>query len=284
MSLLDKQCEVIAPCSDYWELESILNMDIDALYFGLRGWSRSNRNLELSLFHIENLCEKTHQKGKKALLSFNLMPGPMESEQAWQMVKEALFRGIDGVICSDPSLAAKIKSEFPYTNIHASLGAMVLSLEEAHFWADLGAKRIVLSPHISLEEAEELSISLAYRHVETGVMIFGLKCKASLLGMCRMSSYFDMNLENSGLRTVVWSGSSKRSGICYRACAQEWIDNGKQEWRWGPQVYWDVEKIPALLHAGVKAFKIGGRGMSCERLHSLVKAMRNKINKEKSYV
>jgi collagenase-like PrtC family protease len=284
MSILDKQCEIIVPCSHIDQLPCVLNMDVDALYFGIRGWSRSNRELELSIFQVEEFCRKSHGKGKRVLLSFNLMPSPMEAEQAWITLEEVLPKGIDGVICSDPSLAMRIRDSFPHIEVHASLGTLILSLEEAHFWGDIGVKRVVLSPHLTLEEIQELSFSLSSRGIETEMMLFGVRCRATLLGICRMSSYFDMNLENSGLRTVIWSGSSKRSGVCYRTCAQEWKEASGKEWLWSPQVYWDIEKLPSLLQAGVKAFKIGSRGMDWKRLSTLVKALRGKMREEESYV
>ncbi|RLD95343.1 MAG: hypothetical protein DRI93_02675 [Aquificota bacterium] len=284
MPLADKRCEIIVPCGDSQVLSCILSMDVDAFYFGIRGWSRADRNQEFSLFQVEELCERAQEKGKRALLSFNLMPSPMEAEQAWRVVREAILRGVKEVICSDPFLAIRIKENYPQVDIHASLGAVVLSSEEAHFWADLGASRVVLSPHLSSQEIEEITLSLASRSVETEVMIFGVRCHATMLGLCRMSSYFDMNLENSGLRTVIWSGSSKRSGVCYRTCSQEWLDHKGREWEWAPEFYWDLWKLPALLQAGVRALKIGGRGMGWKKMRALVKAIREKIREEESYV
>ncbi len=284
MSLTDKRCEIIVPCSDFKVLSCILSMDVEAFYFGIKGWSRSDRSQEFSLFHVEELCEKAQERDKRALLGFNLMPSPMEVEHAWGVVKEAILRGVNEVICSDPFLAIRIKEHYPHVEIHASLGAVVLSLEDAHFWADLGASRVILSPHLSVQEIEEITLSLSSRGVETEVMIFGVRCQATTLGLCRMSSYFDMNLENSGLRTVIWSGSSKRSGVCYRTCSQEWFDQRCREWQWAPEFYWDLERLPALLQGGVRAFKIGGRGMGWKKMRTLVKAIREKIREEESYV
>ncbi len=284
MSLVDKRCEIIVPCGDPGTLSCVLSMDVEGFYFGLRGWSRADRCQEFSLFEVEEVCKRAYHKGKRPFLSFNLMPSPMEAQQAWRVVKEAIHRGVQEVICSDPSLALKIKDEFPHVEIHASLGAVILTAEDAQFWADLGASRVILSPHLDTREVEEITLSLASRGVETEVMLFGVRCKATTLGLCRMSSYFDMNLENSGLRTVIWSGSSKRSGVCYRTCAQEWLDEKGREWQWPPEFYWDLEKLPALLQAGVRAFKIGGRGMGSKKMRTLVKAIREKLREEESYV
>ena len=284
MSLIDKRCEIIVPCGDFQILPCVLAMDVEGFYFGIRGWSRADRNQEFSLYQVEEVCRRARDRGKRALLSFNLMPSPMEAGQAWGVVREAVLRGVKEVICSDPYLAMRIREHCPDVEIHASLGAVVLSLEEAHFWADLGASRVILSPHLGTHEIEEITLSLASRGVETEVMIFGVRCQATTLGLCRISSYFDMNLENSGLRTVIWSGSSKRSGVCYRTCAQEWVDSRGREWQWAPEFYWDLEKLPALLHAGVRALKIGGRGMGWNKMRALVRAIREKIREEESYV
>ena len=284
MSLVDKRCEIIVPCGDSQTLSCVLAMDVEGFYFGLRGWSRADRNQEFSLYEVEEVCKRAMDRGKRALLSFNLMPSPMEAEQAWRVVREAIERGVQEVICSDPALAMRIKDSFPQVELHASLGAVVLTEEDAHFWADLEASRVILSPHLDSREVEEITFSLASRGVDTEVMIFGVRCQATTLGLCRMSSYFDMNLENSGLRTVIWSGSSKRSGVCYRTCAQEWLDERGREWHWPPEFYWDLERLPSFLQAGVRALKIGGRGMGSKKMRALVKAIRERIREEESYV
>lgn len=280
----EKRCEVIVPCTTFSDLSGLLSLDVDGCYFGIRGWSRSDRDLEFSVGDLSELTRTIHQRDKQALLSFNLMSGPFELDQAYTIVKEAIKRDIDGVICSDPALAIRIKEEFPSVEIHASLGAAIISQEEAAFWADLGADRVVLSPHLDVEEVEEISKEMEKREVVTEVMVFGMRCEATLLGICRLSSYFDMNLENAGLRSVIWTGSPKRSGVCYRSCAQEWRECSGKEWHWSPKPYWDIELVSDLLQAGVGAFKIGGRGIGLERMTKLVRAIREKMEEEESYV
>jgi len=280
----EKKCEIIIPCATLSDLSQLLNLDVDGFYFGIKGWSRSERELEFSLSYISELIEKIHQKHKKALLSFNLMPGPLELHQAYLMLQEAIIKGVDGVICSDPAIAVKIKESFGSVEVHASLGALIISKEEARFWADLGVDRVVLSPHLSLEEVEEISKEMERKNVVTEIMICGIKCRATLLGICRLSSYFDLNVENVGLRSLIWMGSSKRSGVCFRPCAQEWKDNYAKEWQWAPILYCDVELAPFFLNAGVGAFKIGGRGAKVEKIIALVNALREKMKQEESYV
>jgi collagenase-like PrtC family protease len=148
----------------------------------------------------------------------------------------------------------------------------------------LGVRRILLSPHLSISEVQELARVLNQYNVETEVMIQGVRCAPTILGMCRMSSYFDMNIENEGLRCLIWSGSSKRSGICYRPCAQEWNDQEGRGWDLTPHSFEEIHLLPLYLQAGVGAFKIGGRGLPAKRIAELVERMTREMENIGSYV
>ena len=281
---MKRDTEILVPCNSKEALCSLLELEVGAIYVGLKGWSHAPRCVEVSLADLEGMVALCHQHAKRLLLSFNTVPSTPEWKMAVNVVVDAIDRGIDGVICSEPSLVEHLVRIRPEVEVHVSVGSSVMNLHDALFWKDLGVNRVILSPHLGIGEVESLTNTLAQYQVETEVMIQGVRCAPTVLGICRMSSFFDMNLENEGLRCLIWSGSSKRSGICYKPCAQEWHDEHEKGWDLSPHAFEEVNLVPLYLQAGVGAFKIGGRGLSTERIAALVDEMNRKMESMGVYV
>jgi putative protease len=281
---MKRDIEILVPCNGKRAFSALLELDVGAIYLGLKGWSHAPRCLEVSLADLEEMADLCHQHSKRLLLSFNIVPSTPEWRMAANVVMDAVDRGVDGVICSEPSLVEKIVEMRPEVEVHVSVGSCVINLHDALFWKDLVVKRLIVSPHLGIAEVEELASALAPYNVETEVMIQGVRCIPTLLGICRMSSFFDMNIENEGLRSLIWSGSSKRSGICYKPCAQEWNDQDGHYWEMAPHAFEEVNLVPLYLQAGVGAFKIGGRGLSAEKVAALVDEMNRKMENVGVYV
>ncbi len=281
---MKREIEILVPCNSKGALSKLLELEVGAIYVGLRGWSHAPRCVEVSPADLEEISRQCHLCSKRLLLSFNTVPSTPEWSMAVNVVLDAIDRGIDGVICSEPSLVERLVEVRPQVEVHVSVGSSVMNVHDALFWRDLGVKRLILSPHLSIAEVQEIAKSLSEYEVETEVMIQGVRCAPTVLGLCRMSSYFDMNIENEGLRSLIWSGSSKRSGICYKPCAQEWNDQNGGVWDLSPHPFEEVHLVPLYLQAGVGAFKIGGRGLSTERIAALVDEMTREMEKVGSYV
>ncbi len=281
---MKRDIEILVPCNSKGAISRLLELDVGAIYVGLRGWSHAPRCVEVSAADLEELSMLCHGHSKRLLLSFNTVPSTPEWSMAMNVVLDAVDRGIDGVICSEPSLVERLVELRPEVEVHVSVGSTVMNLHDALFWKDLGVKRLILSPHLAISEVQELARALNEYQVETEVMIQGVRCAPTVLGLCRMSSYFDLNIDNEGIRCLIWSGSSKRSGICYKPCAQEWNDQQGNGWEWSPHAFEEITLVPLYLQAGVGAFKIGGRGLSPERIAALVEEMNREMEKIGTYV
>ena len=281
---MKREIEILVPCNSKRALPRLLELEVGAIYVGLRGWSHAPRCVEVSPSDLEDISLLCHTHSKRLLLSFNTVPSTPEWSMAVSVVLDAVDRGVDGVICSEPSVVERLVEARPEVEVHVSVGSSVMNLHDALFWKDLGVKRLIVSPHLSIAEVQELAGTLAEYGVETEVMIQGVRCSSTVLGLCRMSSYFDMNIENEGIRCLIWSGSSKRSGICYKPCAQEWVDQDGAGWDLSPHSFEEVHLVSLYLQAGVGAFKIGGRGLSAERIAALVEEMTREMEKIGSYV
>ncbi len=271
-----KDYEIIVPCARFNDLKGVLDLGIDAVYVGIAGWSRSNRGNEFSISQLKEAVEICHYMNSKLYVSFNLIPSPFESKMVFKVLESAVACGVDAFIVSDLSIMERLVSWG--IEVHASLGTTSINLEDVLFYEEIGVKRVVLSPNLTLKEIEEINRNVVDSSVELEVMVHGIKCNATYLGICRLSSFLEILITNSGVRTLVWEGSPKRSGVCYRPCAQEWILEGKSVQHmvsFSPCISCDLYPVEDLIKAGIKFFKIGGRGMPLSYFKNVIEKMKD---------
>jgi len=217
--------EIVAPISKLEEVKLIDNL-ADSFYFGLKGFSHSSRGHDIEAQDIKNIRKLT---GNRLYCAFNKMPYVYNEDEFLKQILE-IADFVDAVIIQDIGL---IESIAKYCSVHLSVGASVINSEEAMFYKDIGASRIIIPPSIRLDEAKQLASVIDIEIFASGVL-----CKALLMGRCWWDSYE----KNS---------SAKRLGICSKPC----IDvTGLST----------IEPENSLMHKvsayGVKAVKIAGRG------------------------
>ncbi len=272
------EVEFIVPCAVYRDVEQVLSLPVEAIYVGVAGWSRANRGNEFDLSELERAVELAHAKGKRIYLSFNLMPSPFEVGSALRVLRRAMDAGVDAVIASDPSVIEFVASNG--CEAHASLGTSTINYLDALFYRELGAKRVVLSPNLSIPEIKRIREEVEAAGIALEVMVRGIKCVMTYLGVCRLSSFFDMLISNSGLRSLIWEGSAKRSGVCFRPCAQEWFTDRKSFYSLAPLNNFELYPVEELVDAGVRHIKIGGRGMPFGLLREIVVELKSALRRK----
>ncbi|BAT71919.1 peptidase U32 [Thermosulfidibacter takaii ABI70S6] len=263
-----KGIELIVPCSSYGDLCRVLSLPVQAIYIGITGWSRANRGAEFNIKEIPEAVEKAHSLGKRVYLSFNLMPSPFETTMALKTLLKCMDCGIDAVIASEPSIISTLAHEG--YEVHASLGTASINVEDIKFYKELGAKRVVTSPNLTPSEVLEIKRETETQGIELEVMVWGIKCITTYLGICRLSSFFDMIITNAGIRALIWEGSAKRSGVCFRPCAQEWFTETESFYSLAPYTNFELYSALELIKGGIKNIKIGGRGMPFPFLKRIV--------------
>jgi len=270
-----KDYEIIVPCARFADLEGVLGLGIDAVYVGIAGWSRSNRGNEFSISQLKKAVEICHDRGSKLYVSFNLVPSPFESKMVFKVLESAVSCGVDAFIVSDISVMKRLVSWG--VEVHASLGTTSINLEDVLFYKEMGIRRVVLSPNLAVEEIETINTAIRDSLIDVEVMIHGIKCTATYLGICRLSSFLEILITNFGVRTLVWEGSPKRSGVCYRPCAQEWKVESGRYISFSPYIGCDLYPLDALVEAGVRFFKIGGRGMPLSYFKNVVEKVKDSL-------
>ncbi len=232
----NKSLEIVSPVCSVEDI-AILENYSDGFYFGISGFSHSSRQLEIGKDEIENLRRATT---KKLYCALNRMPMVTEEEELLEKIY-SVSKFVDAVIIQDIGLISAAAAMVP---VHLSVGVSTISYQEALFYRDIGASRVIVPPSVRPEEIAEISTIL-----DVEIFASGSLCKALQMGKCWWDSYE----RNS---------SAKRFGVCSKPCKQisglTMVGN-------------DLEFIKEALHSGACSLKISGRGDISEILKNCKK-------------
>ncbi len=233
--------ELLAPAGDYQTLIAVCNAGADAVYaagylYGARAYAPNFSEEEL-LSGMEYL----HLQGKKLYLTVNTLLKDREIDSLYACLLPLYQEGLDAVIVQDAGVFAYLRDQFPQLPVHISTQAAVMGEDGLRFFAELGAKRVVLPRELSLKEISALKEKSP---VELEIFAHGALCYC-YSGLCFYSSLI--------------GGRSGNRGKCAQPCRLECTIGGKKkEWL----SLKDLSALPILeniCHAGVDSVKIEGR-------------------------
>jgi len=261
--------ELLAPAGSVEAVRAVLSAGADAVYVGVRGWSRGGPRVGLSPEGISvalRVC-RAARAGLHAAL--NTVPATGEIPAFLSAVRTCRDEGVGTVILSDPGVISLVSREFPSLSICASVGTATLNASEAVFYRELGAATVVLPTAVSREEVSPIKTASGLR-----IEVFVL-CRPEFIvhGKCGLSGYVrvaDGIPERPGLEGAGPLSSAKRGGRCFIACAGLPVDRTP---------YSIEEDLPGWIAAGADAFKIEGRERSPEALAAIVSRIRVKLDK-----
>ncbi len=204
----EKKVELIAPAGDMTGLVTALKAGADAVYFGAEGYNMragSSNFTPANFPELKRLCTTYKAKGYLAL---NTIVYDGELKKMTQTVAAAKQAGIDAIICSDMAVIESCrKAEIPF---HISTQASVSNYRAAKFYADLGAKMIVLARELTLEQVRHIIGNIKSNRLDLRIECFvhGAMCVA-VSGRCFMSQEL--------------FGRSANRGECVQPCRRQYI-------------------------------------------------------------
>jgi putative protease len=260
-----------------------LGSGADAIYVGLKGWSRGGAKGELNSEELQEVLNAAHRRSRIVRVALNTIPRPSERRYLVGRVAELMELGIDGVIVNDLGLLIELRARYAALPITASIGCAAMNVSDVAFYRDLGADSVVLPGTLSLDELHAAS---EVPDVLTEVMIHMVE-ELILLGKCWMPSYFRLNptplaeLGGEGNRLV---GSMKRggAGVCFKVCEQAWdlYLNGRFASRrlLPSRQISPINELSDILESGIDVIKLQGRSLSASRVGPLVSRYRSAID------
>ncbi len=250
--------ELLSPAGDLEKLRFAYIYGADAAYMGgdfsLRG------NAKCSLDDLAQARALADTMGKKLYITLNAFADNRDVEQLPAYIGELAKIAPHGLIVSDPGVFSLCREYAPDVPLHISTQSNNTNWRTAQFWAQAGARRIVLARELSLAEAAEIS---RLGGLETEIFVHGAIC-ISYSGRCLISTF--LNGQNR----------SANRGDCSHPC--RWKYALLEEKR--PGEYFPIEEdargsyimnskdlclldcVPQLMESGISSWKIEGRGKS----------------------
>ena len=273
-----KEIEIMAPVGSYESLMAAIQGGANSVYFGigkLNMRSRSSQNFTLDdLAKISSIC---HQNGLKSYITLNTIVYDKELAEIKQIINSAKENNISAIIASDPSVILYAHSQG--VEVHMSTQTNITNIEAVKFWANY-ADVIVTARELTLKDVaaitkrirEEQITGPSRNLVQIEIFVHGALCMA-VSGKCYLS-----------LDTL---NSSANRGACLQPCRRRYkvadydneveleIDN---EYIMSPKDLKTIHFLDHIIKAGVRVFKIEGRGRSADYVKVVSRCYREAVN------
>lgn len=254
---MTKKLELLAPAGDKQKLETAFYFGADACYFAGKKWGLRSFSTNFEEDELESYIDYAHKLGKKAYITVNIQAHNSDFCGLADYLKFLYDIHADAIIVSDAGILSLSKQVVPNLEVHLSTQASASNKYSAKFWADAGAKRIVLARELSLEEIKEIRDYLP-PEVELEAFVHGAMC-ISYSGRCLLSNYL--------------AGRDSNRGACVQACRWEYKIQEISRSGDGLEIQEDargtyilnskdlcmIEYLPEMIEAGITSFKIEGR-------------------------
>jgi len=270
---------LLAPAGSIEAAAAGLDAGADAIYVGLKGWSRGGARGELTAAELQEVLVLARRREAAVQLALNTIPRGQETDFLLERLTGLREWGIAGVIVNDPGILARIRRSYPDLSLTASIGCGALNREDVALLEEAGASSVVLPGTIDPAEIAEIRASVT---VQIEVMVHMVD-EFHQLGKCWMPSYYRTHpapmpeMPADGERLT---GSIKRggAGVCFKVCLQPWdlyLDGKRVDARTLParQVS-RAGDVRAYLEAGADVIKLQGRSLAPEMVYLLVRQFR----------
>jgi collagenase-like PrtC family protease len=226
--------ELLSPVGDWECLKAAVANGANAVYLGVKDFNARLYTRNFTLPELAKVVAFSHENGVKVYLTLNTLVKNREIGAFFRVLSDSYLSGIDGVIIQHLSFLDIIKRNFPGLRVFISTQGAIGNVAGASIVKS--ADRIILPRELPLNEIREF----VEAGINTEVFVHGALCY-SYSGLCLFSSF-------------VGSRSGNR-GSCAQLCRQKY--NG--EYPLSTKELCLVRRIPELVDAGIKGFKIEGR-------------------------
>ncbi|MCL6447014.1 MAG: DUF3656 domain-containing protein [Armatimonadetes bacterium] len=264
--------ELLAPAGSWEALVAAVQNGADAVYLGGRSFNARQSAANFDDAELARAIEYAHVRGVKVYVTVNTLVAEEELEQAARFLFFLARADADAAILQDLGLAALAREVVPELPLHASTQMTVHNSPAVANLRRLGFQRVILARELHLAEVQRIK-------EETGagveVFIHGALC-VCYSGQCLFSSLV--------------GGRSGNRGRCAQPCRLPYTlvdghgrplaDPGQVgEYLLSPRDLNVSRHLPALIQAGVDAFKIEGRLKRPEYVATVVRIYRQLLDR-----
>lgn len=269
-----KTPELLAPAGNYEKLKTALHYGADAVYMGLSEFSLRAKADNFTSEELEKAAQLVRSLGKKFYVTVNIFSHNKDISGIKEHLTLLENLRPDAIIVSDLGIFDMVAERVQDIPVHISTQANITNYRAARFWERLGAKRIVLSRELTIDEIRDIRQHVS---LELECFVHGAIC-ISYSGRCYISSFL--------------ANRSGNTGECTNSC--RWNYTLMEETREGQNfpVYENdrgtyilsskdlcmIEHLDKLADAGVDSFKIEGRMKGINYVAGVVKTYREAID------
>ena len=249
--------ELLAPAGGPEQLRAAVRFGADAVYGGLNRFGLRAAAGNFSFSQLQEALALVHAAGKRFYLTLNILPYDDELADLVRDAGQAVRMGVDAAIVSDLGAFALLREKVPELTLHVSTQANVMNAAAARVFADMGARRIVVSRELSLDRIAEMRRQLP-ESVQIEAFVHGAMCMAHS-GRCMLSDHL--------------AGRGGNRGACAQPCRWQYtVTEAKRpdepmpvlEEERGTYIFsaWDLNMLsylPQMRQAGIASLKIEGR-------------------------
>jgi putative protease len=269
-----KKPELLAPAGDFEKLRTAIHYGADAVYLGDSRFSLRGKAGNFEPKELKEAIKYAHARNKKVYVTVNIFPHNADlklMEEYIGFLKDAMP---DAVILSDPGFFMMFKKSAPEVAIHVSTQANITNSESAGFWENLGAKRLVLSRELTIDEIKDIRDKT---NIELEVFVHGSIC-ISYSGRCYISSFLTSRSANRGecTNSCRWNYTlmeEKRQGEHFPV-----FEDDRGTYLMSSKDLCMIEHLHLLSDAGIDSFKIEGRMKGINYVAGVVKTYREAVD------
>ena len=259
-----KRPEILAPCGNFEKMRFAVLYGADAVYLAGKSFGMRTASDNFTDEELKEAIDFAHERGVKVYITVNVMPRQYELDAFEKYLSYLSQIKPDALIVADLGVMSLAKKHAPDIDIHISTQANTVNSLSCRVFHELGAKRVVLSRELSLDEIKRIRDDIP-DDLELEAFVHGAMC-VSHSGRCLLSNFF--------------VGRDANHGACAQPCRWEYngeglsaeitevkrpdirltaLENERGTFIFSSKDMCMIEHIPELVKAGIDSFKIEGR-------------------------
>ena len=186
--------ELLAPAGNFEALVAAISNGADAIYLGMNKFGARAYANNFDFDELKKAINYAHLRNVKIYVTMNTIVFDSELKDAFSQIDTLYNIGVDGVIVQDLAILSYIVDNYPKMEAHCSTQMGIDDLEGTLLLKSLGAKRVVLSREVPVEEIKKIK-KAAKLPIE--IFVHGALC-VSYSGNCLMSGLIGYRSGNRG--------------------------------------------------------------------------------------
>ena len=256
--------ELLSPAGNFEKMEAAIRYGANAVYlaghaFGMRSAADNFSDEELAA-----AIAYAHERGVRVYVTVNTAPRDAEYPALAAYLRRLGELAPDALIVSDIGVFSLCRELIPEMELHVSTQANSVSAADVRAWGRLGAKRVVLSRELTLEEIRAIRAAVPLG-TELECFIHGSMC-ISYSGRCLLSNYLCGRDANHGACAQPCRWEYKIRPTSYELIERERPDmpipieeTAGETFIMSSRDLSMIAHVPELIDAGIASFKIEGR-------------------------